>query len=159
MACKVGVGYDIHSLVGGIPLVLGGVSIPFEKGLSGHSDGDVLCHAIMDSLLGAAALPDIGYWFPTNDESIRGARSLLLLEEVIHRVREGGWEVGNIDATVIAEFPRISPYVMEMKNELSHALGVPVTSIGIKATTNEQIGSIGKGEGIACISVCLIWKW
>jgi len=155
---RVGLGYDIHPFIEGKKLVLGGVTIPGHLGLSGHSDGDVVCHALMDSLLGAASLPDIGNWFPNHDERFLGVYSLLLLEQIIDRIRGDGWEIINFDCIVIAEFPLINPYVMEMKQNLSRVTGVEVQSIGLKATTNEKLGSLGKGEGIACLSVCLIWK-
>ncbi|MBP8933244.1 MAG: 2-C-methyl-D-erythritol 2,4-cyclodiphosphate synthase [Candidatus Atribacteria bacterium] len=155
---RVGLGYDIHPFIEGKKLVLGGVTIPGHLGLSGHSDGDVVCHALMDSLLGAASLPDIGNWFPNQDERFLGVYSLLLLEQIIDRIRGDGWEIINFDCIVIAEFPLINPYVMEMKQNLSRVTGVEVQSIGLKATTNEKLGSLGKGEGIACLSVCLIWK-
>jgi len=155
---RVGLGYDIHSLAEGQKLVLGGVAIPYHLGLCGHSDGDVVCHAIMDCLLGAASLPDIGHWFPNQDQKYRGADSLLLLSEIVQKILRDGWNIINIDCTLIAEFPRIMPYVKEMKQNLSRATGVDVGSIGLKATTNERLGSLGKGEGIACLSVCLIWK-
>ena len=155
---RVGLGYDIHPLVEGEKLVLGGVAIPCQLGLSGHSDGDVLCHALMDSLLGAASLPDIGYWFPNQDQRYRGAYSLLLLEEIVKKIRGDEWEIINFDCTLIAENPQIMPYIKEMKQNLSRVTGVDVLSIGLKATTNERLGSLGKGEGIACLSTCLIWK-
>ena len=155
---RVGLGYDIHPLVEGEKFVLGGVAIPYYKGLQGYSDGDVICHAMMDGLLGAASLPDIGYWFSNQDQKYRGARSLLLLGEIVQKLRGEGWDIINIDNTLIAEFPRIMPYVQEMKQNLSGVTGLDIASIGLKATTNERLGSLGKGEGIACFSVCLIWK-
>jgi 2-C-methyl-D-erythritol 2,4-cyclodiphosphate synthase len=155
---RVGLGYDIHPFVEGKKLVLGGVTIPFHLGLSGHSDGDVVCHALMDSLLGAASLPDIGYWFPNQDERFHGAYSLLLLEEITQKIRGDGWDIINFDCTLIAEFPRVMPFSLEMKQNLSRVTGVSIQSVGFKATTNERLGSLGKGEGIACLSVCLILR-
>jgi 2-C-methyl-D-erythritol 2,4-cyclodiphosphate synthase len=155
---RVGLGYDIHPFVEGKKLVLGGVTIPYHLGLSGHSDGDVICHALMDSLLGAASLPDIGHWFPDQDERFLGAYSLLLLEEITQKIRGDGWDIVNFDCTLIAEFPQITPFSLEMKQNLSRATGVSIQSIGLKATTNEKLGSLGKGEGIACLSVCLILR-
>ena len=155
---RVGLGYDIHSFTEGKKLVLGGVTIPCHLGLSGHSDGDVVCHALMDSLLGAASLPDIGYWFPNQDERFLNAYSLLLLEEIVKKIRGEGWNIINFDCTLIAEFPQVMPYVMEIKQNLSRVTGVNIQSIGLKATTNERVGSIGKGEGVACLTVCLIWR-
>ncbi|MGQ9748019.1 MAG: 2-C-methyl-D-erythritol 2,4-cyclodiphosphate synthase [Candidatus Caldatribacteriaceae bacterium] len=155
---RVGVGYDIHPLVAGEVLVLGGVIIPCEKGLRGYSDGDVLCHAIMDSLLGASGLPDIGQWFPPGDPSYRKIRSVLLLGEVCKVLRDRGWRIQNVDSTVIAEQPKIAPFVPAMKQELAQNMGVEIDAIGIKATTNEGLGSIGRGEGISCFAVSLIFR-
>lgn len=158
MILRVGVGYDIHPLVAGEALVLGGVFIPFDRGLQGHSDGDVLCHAVMDSLLGAGGLADIGQWFPPGDPSYRKVRSVLLLERVCEMLRDRGWEIHNIDSTIIAEQPKIAPFVPAMKAELARAMGITTDQVGIKATTNEGLGSIGRGEGISCVAVSLLFK-
>lgn len=158
MILRVGLGYDIHPLVAGETLVLGGVVIPHHQGLQGHSDGDVLCHAIMDSLLGACGLPDIGNFFPPGDPSYRKIRSVLLLREVCRMLRNQGWEIQNIDSTIIAEQPRVAPFVPEMKREIAQAMDVEIDAVGIKATTNEGLGSIGRGEGISCFAVSLIFR-
>ena len=155
---RVGLGYDVHPLKEGRKLFLAGVHIPYELGLHGHSYGDVLCHARMDSLLGAAGLQDIGYWFPPTSPSTQGVRSTLLLEEVCKKIREKGWEIENVDTTLIAEQPLIAPFVGEMKKTLSLTMGVSEEAIGIKATTNEGLGSLGKGEGIGCFAVSLLRK-
>lgn len=155
---RVGLGYDIHPLREGRKLFLAGVDIPYERGLYGHSDGDVLCHALMDSLLGAAGLQDIGYWFPPTSTSIEGIKSIILLKEVCGKIREKGWEIENVDTTLIAEEPLIAPFVGEMKKTLSLTMGVSEEAIGIKATTNEGLGSLGKGEGIGCFAVSLLVK-
>ncbi len=155
---RVGLGYDIHPLREGRKLFLAGIHIPWEKGLYGHSDGDVLCHALMDSLLGAAGLRDIGYWFPPTSPSTEKVRSILLLEEVCGKIREKGWEIENVDITLIAEQPLIAPFVGKMKKTLSLSMGVGEEAIGIKATTNEGLGSLGKGEGIGCFAVSLLRK-
>ncbi|OUN01689.1 MAG: hypothetical protein BAA04_00945 [Firmicutes bacterium ZCTH02-B6] len=144
---RVGIGYDVHRFAPGRPLVLGGVEIPFEKGLAGHSDADVLLHAIMDALLGAAALGDIGRHFPDTDPAFSGASSLRLLEEVVQRVRAAGWRVGNVDATVVLERPKIAPYVPLMRERLAGVLGVGPDRVNIKATTNEGLGFVGAGDG------------
>jgi len=153
---RVGIGYDVHRLAPHRKLVLGGVEIPFDKGLAGHSDADVLTHAIMDALLGAAALPDIGALFPTDDPRYAGASSLKLLQHVAELLAQHGLSVGNIDATVIAERPRIAPVAQQMKLRLGESLGVPPERIAIKATTNEGLGFLGRAEGIAAIAVALL---
>ena len=153
---RVGIGYDVHRLAPHRKLVLGGVEIPFDKGLAGHSDADVLTHAIMDALLGAAALPDIGALFPTDDPRYAGASSLKLLQHVAELLAQHGLSVGNIDATVIAERPKIAPVVEQLRQRLGEALGVPPQRIGIKATTNEGLGFLGRAEGIAAIAVVLL---
>ncbi len=155
---RVGLGYDIHPLKEGRELFLAGIHIPYQRGLYGHSDGDVLSHALMDSLLGAAGLQDIGYWFPPSSPSTKGVRSIVLLEEVCEKIREQGWEIENVDTTLIAEEPLIAPFVEEMKKSLSLAMRVKEEVIGIKATTNEGLGSLGKGEGIGCFAVSLLRK-
>ena len=153
---RVGIGYDVHAFTTGRRLVLGGVDIPFEKGLEGWSDADVLTHAIMDALLGAAALGDIGSHFPPGEPEYRNISSVVLLEHVRDKLDEGGWKVGNIDATVVAERPRLSDYIGEMRKQLSRALGVEVGCISIKASTSEGLGFTGRGEGIAAVAVALL---
>ncbi|MCG0238233.1 MAG: 2-C-methyl-D-erythritol 2,4-cyclodiphosphate synthase [Firmicutes bacterium] len=153
---RVGIGYDAHRLVPGRPLVLGGVTIPSEVGLEGHSDADVLTHAVMDALLGAAGLRDIGHHFPDTDPALAGAYSLGLLARVRGLLQEQGWRPVNIDATLIAERPRIAPYREAMRNHLAQALGLAPGDVSLKATTNEGLGALGRGEGIAAIAVALI---
>lgn len=155
---RVGLGYDIHPLVTGRKLVLGGVLIPFELGLLGHSDGDVVCHALMDSLLGACGLPDIGFFFPPGDSTWQDARSIRLLEEVAHRVREEGWDIGNVDVMLIAERPRIAPLVARIRENLAEALSISKERVGFKVTTSEGLGSIGRGEGMCCFAVSLLTR-
>ena len=153
---RIGHGYDVHKLVEGRKLILGGVDIPFEKGLLGHSDADVLLHAISDSLLGAAALGDIGKLFPDNDPQYEGADSLVLLQRVYEAVKEKGYEVGNIDATVLAQRPKLRPYIDTMRENIANALEVDVDQISVKATTEEGLGFTGKGEGIAAHCITLL---
>ena len=153
---RIGHGYDVHRLVADRPLILGGVHIPFEKGLLGHSDADVLVHAVMDALLGAAALGDIGALFPDNDQAFAGADSLLLAAEVAKRVHEAGYTICNVDATVLAQRPKLAPHILTMRENIARALGLPVTAISIKATTEEGLGFTGTGEGMAAHAVCLI---
>lgn len=155
---RVGNGYDVHRLVIGRKLILGGVEIPFDKGLLGHSDADVLVHAIMDALLGACGERDIGVHFPDNDDSYKGISSILLLEKVMEIVRKKGYEIGNIDSTVIAQSPRLSPYIDEMKRNVAHALKVEESQISVKATTTEGMGFSGKGKGMEAYAVVLIYK-
>jgi 2-C-methyl-D-erythritol 2,4-cyclodiphosphate synthase len=151
-----GTGYDVHRLVMDRKLVLGGVTIEHALGLEGHSDADVLCHAIADALLGAAGEPDIGHMFPNTDPSIRGISSLEILRRVHARLGELSVTIHNVDATVIAEEPRIAPHLAAMKNHVGTALGLPPSRVGIKATTNECLGFLGRGEGIAAIaSACV----
>lgn len=151
-----GIGYDVHRLVIDRPLFLGGVKMEHPLGLEGHSDADALCHAIADALLGAAGEPDIGHMFPNTDPSIRGISSLEILRRVRARLDECGVVIHNIDATVIAEEPRISPHLTAMKENVGAALGLPPTRVGIKATTNESMGFLGRGEGIAALaSACV----
>ncbi|MEI6034858.1 MAG: 2-C-methyl-D-erythritol 2,4-cyclodiphosphate synthase [Verrucomicrobiae bacterium] len=151
-----GIGYDVHRLVMDRPLVLGGVTIEHPLGLEGHSDADVLCHAIADALLGAAGEPDIGHMFPNTDPSIRGMSSLEILRRVRARLKDLEVTVNNVDATVIAEEPRVSPHLAAMKEKVGAALGLPTGRVGIKATTNESLGFLGRGEGIAAIaSACV----
>ncbi|MDO8473768.1 MAG: 2-C-methyl-D-erythritol 2,4-cyclodiphosphate synthase [Dehalococcoidia bacterium] len=153
---RVGIGYDVHRLTPHRKLVLGGVEIPSDRGLDGHSDADVLVHALMDALLGAAGLPDIGVHFPNSDPQYKDAASIFLLGKVAQLISRQGFAIGNVDVTVIAEKPKISPAVSQMRDRLSKALSVPPGSIGIKATTNEGLGFIGRGEGIAAIAVALL---
>ncbi len=153
---RIGTGYDVHRLTQGRKLILGGVDIPFEKGLLGHSDADVLTHAVMDALLGAAALGDIGQLFPDTDERYRGASSLALLERVGNLLSDEGYFVENIDVTVIAQRPKLRPYIDEMRRNLAKTLSLDVAQVSVKATTEEGLGFTGAGEGIAAQSVCLI---
>lgn len=154
---RIGHGFDLHPLVPGRPLIIGGVNIEYDLGLMGHSDADVLAHAIADSLLGAAGLPDIGQQFPPTDESFRDADSLELLKEVVKSVHNAGWtRIVNIDAVVMAEQPKINPHISQMKERLAGSLGIEPDRIGIKATTCEGLGTIGRGEGIAATAVCLL---
>ena len=153
---RIGHGYDAHRLVSGRRLVLGGVELPFEKGLLGHSDADVLTHAVMDALLGAAALGDIGRLFPDGDPAYEGADSLLLLGEVCARLRQAGYEVGNVDVTVVAQAPRLAPHVETMRANLARAMNTEPSRVSVKATTEEHMGFTGSGEGIAAHAVALI---
>jgi len=149
----VGIGYDVHALVEGRKLILGGVDIPYHKGLEGHSDADALMHAICDAVLGAIGEVDIGHLFPNTDPRWKGAASRLFLEEAARRVTARGGKIVNIDATVIAQAPKIYPHIQAMKGHLAEALGIPAAKIGLKATTNELMGFIGRGEGIAAMAV------
>lgn len=153
---RMGHGYDVHRLVSGRRLILGGVDIPHETGLLGHSDADVLVHAVMDALLGALALGDIGHLFPDTDPQWKGADSLLLVREVAKRVREKGWEIGNVDATVLAQAPKLAPHIAKMRENVSAALGIPVDRVSVKATTEEGLGFTGEKQGIAAHAVCLL---
>ena len=153
---RVGHGYDVHRLTEGRALILGGVTVPFDRGLLGHSDADVLTHAVMDALLGAAALGDIGQLFPDSDAAYAGADSIALLERVTALLREHGWQVGNVDATVVAQAPRLAPYVPEMRRRLAEAMGLDVDCVSVKATTEERLGFTGSGEGMAAHAVALI---
>jgi len=155
---RVGIGYDAHPLATGRPLILGGVAIPFDKGLEGWSDADVLSHAIMDSLLGAAGLRDIGYHFPSNDPAYKDISSVTLLNRVADLLKSHGWRIGNIDATIIAEHPLLRPFISQMKQNVALALAIGETQVGIKATTNEGMGFVGREEGIAAYSVALLEK-
>jgi 2-C-methyl-D-erythritol 2,4-cyclodiphosphate synthase len=155
---RVGIGYDVHALVEGRKLILGGVEIPFEHGLAGHSDGDVLVHAIMDALLGAAALGDIGTHFPATDSKYKDISSLILLAQVDEKLRSEGWQVVNIDTTVAAEQPRLSPFVRQMQDAIGQALQIQSDLVSVKATTTEGLGFTGRGEGIAAIAVALVQK-
>ena len=153
---RIGHGYDVHRLVTGRKLILGGVEIPFEKGLDGHSDADVLTHAVMDALLGAAALGDIGKLFPDNDDRYLGADSIELLKSVNAVLTQNGWRLGNLDATVIAQRPKLAPYIDAMRARIAAALGADVSAVSVKATTEERLGFTGDGSGIAAHAVCLI---
>ena len=153
---RIGHGYDVHKLTEGRKLILGGVNIPYEKGLLGHSDADVLTHAIMDALLGAAALGDIGKLFPDNDPAYAGADSLVLLERVGERIAQAGYRVGNIDATILAQRPKLAPHIPQMRANLAHRLGLDVDQVSVKATTEEGLGFTGAGEGMAAHAVCLL---
>ena len=158
MNLRIGHGYDIHRTIAGRPLVLGGVKFDSPFGLDGHSDADALTHAICDALLGAAGLPDIGHFFPNTDATWKNADSQLLLRKVIAALRERGWAPANIDATLIAEQPKISPRLAEMKAALARSIGLPVDAIGLKATTNEGSDDIGRGLAIAAHAVALIQR-
>ena len=142
----------MHQFAEGRPLILGGVDVPHFRGLSGHSDADVLSHAIADAILGAIGQPDIGYWFPPTDESIEGISSLIILEKAAELVRERGGEIENIDSTLIAEAPKVMKHAPAMKEKIAEALGIDAADIGIKATTNETLGFVGRGEGIAALA-------
>jgi len=153
---RIGMGYDVHKLVEGRDLILGGVKIEYEKGLLGHSDADVLLHAIMDALLGAAALGDIGKHFPDTDPAYKGISSIKLLEHVGKLLEENNYFVGNIDATVIAQAPKLRPYIDEMNSNIAKALGIDVSQINVKATTEEGLGFTGSGEGISSQAICIL---
>lgn len=153
---RIGHGYDVHRLVEGRKLILGGVEIPFEKGLLGHSDADVLTHALMDSLLGAAALGDIGKLFPDNDDAFLGADSIELLHRVCEVISQNGYSIGNVDCTVLAQRPKLAPYIPLMRERLSEAMGLDISRVSVKATTEEHLGFTGEGLGIAAHSVALL---
>lgn len=153
---RVGHGYDVHRLVEGRRLILGGVEIPYEKGLLGHSDADVLTHALMDALLGAAALGDIGHLFPDNDPAYEGADSIELLKRVTAVLKENGFAVSNVDCTVIAQRPKLAPFILQMRENLGQAMDLPISCVSVKATTEEGLGFSGEGLGIAAHAVALI---
>lgn len=153
---RIGHGYDVHRLIAGRKLILGGVEIPYILGLDGHSDADVLLHAVMDALLGAAALGDIGHLFPDTDPAYKGISSLKLLAVVAARIREKGYEIGNIDATVIAQKPKLAPFIEAMRKETARVLQIDPDRLNIKATTEERLGFSGREEGIASHAVCLL---
>lgn len=153
---RIGHGYDVHKLVEGRKLIVGGVEIPHEKGLLGHSDADVLLHAVSDSLLGAAALGDIGCLFPDNDPKFEGADSLVLLKEVVSVLKNAGYKAVNIDCTLIAQRPKMRPHIDEMRKNIADACEIPVDFVSIKATTEEKLGFTGREEGISAHAVCLI---
>ncbi len=154
---RIGLGYDVHRLTEGRPLILGGVTIPYEKGLLGHSDADVLLHALMDALLGAAALGDIGCLFPDSDERYRGADSRVLLREVADLLERSGFSVGNVDVTLIAQRPKIAPYVPRMRENIAADLNLPLEAVSVKATTEEGLGFTGSGEGMAAQAIAMLW--
>jgi 2-C-methyl-D-erythritol 2,4-cyclodiphosphate synthase len=153
---RIGNGYDIHKLVEGRPLILGGIEISHTVGLLGHSDADVLTHAIMDAMLGALSLGDIGHYFPPTDPQWAGANSLILLEQVNELVRSRGWEIGNIDSVIVAERPKLKPHIKDMQDKLAKVLLLNRDRVSIKATTNEKLGPVGREEGIAAYSVVLL---
>ena len=153
---RIGTGYDVHRLVAGRKLILGGVEIPYEKGLLGHSDADVLVHAVMDALLGAAALGDIGGHFPDSDPRYEGAGSLALLREVCRILREAGFEPGNVDATIVAQAPKLAPHIPAMRRNIAAAMGLDTSCVSVKATTEERLGFTGEGLGIAAQAAALI---
>ena len=153
---RIGHGYDVHRLVEGRKLILGGIEIPYEKGLLGHSDADVLTHAIMDALLGAVALGDIGQHFPDTDPAYAGADSLVLAKEVNHLIGQAGYEIGNIDATILAQAPKLAPHIPAMRKKIASVLGIKEDQISVKATTEEGLGFTGEGLGIAAHAICLL---
>ena len=153
---RIGLGYDVHRLVEGRDLIIGGVKIPYEKGLLGHSDADVLLHAIMDSLLGASALGDIGKNFPDTDEKYKGISSIKLLEEVGKLLLNNGYSINNIDSTIIAQKPKMAPFIQQMRENIANALNIDLMQINVKATTEEGLGFTGNGEGISSQSICLL---
>ena len=155
---RIGHGYDVHRLVEGRPLILGGVTVPYEKGLLGHSDADVLTHAVMDALLGAAGLPDIGNLFPDNDKAFLNISSILLLQRVAEKLAEAKVQVVNIDATLIAQAPKIAPFRLTMRQNIAAALSIAVEQVGVKATTEEHLGFTGDGSGMAAHAVALVEK-
>lgn len=156
MTIRIGTGFDVHALVPGRKLVLGGVAIPFEKGLDGHSDADVLVHAIGDAMLGALALGDLGRHFPDSDPRFRGADSRVLLRHIVALVRERGFRIGNVDATVVAQAPRLAPHVEAMRANLAADLGCAADDVSVKATTTEHLGFTGRGEGIAAMASVIV---
>ncbi len=156
MNIRIGNGYDIHRLVSDRPLILGGVKIPHELGLLGHSDADVLVHAIMDAMLGALSLGDIGHYFPPSDPKWAGADSLVLLTQVYELIKEKGWNIGNIDSVIVAERPKLKPHINAMRDRLASVLSLEPDRIGIKATTNEKLGPVGREEGISAYAVVLL---
>ena len=158
MKFRIGHGYDVHRYAKGRKLILGGVDIPFEMGLDGHSDADVVVHAVMDSLIGAAALGDIGVFFPDNDEKYKGADSIELLKYVCKVIRDNGYEISNIDATIIAQAPKLRPYILNMRENIASAMNLDISSVSVKATTEEKLGFTGSLEGLSAHCVALIYK-
>lgn len=157
-AVRVGQGFDVHPLVAGRKLILAGIEIPHSKGLEGHSDGDALAHAVIDALLGATGLGDIGQIFPSSDAAWKGADSMAMLSQVMTRVRQAGWKLANLDATVIAQEPRLSPHREAMERRLADALGVELGAVNVKSKTTDHLGFTGRGEGLAALAVVLIEK-
>lgn len=155
---RIGFGYDVHRLVEGRPLILGGEEIPYAKGLLGHSDADVLIHALMDALLGAAALGDIGKHFPDSDPAYKGADSMALLEQVVKLLQLANFQVNNVDVTVVAQAPKLAGYIPAMRHNIAEVLGTSIDDVSVKATTTEGLGFAGEGQGIACYAVCSIIK-
>jgi 2-C-methyl-D-erythritol 2,4-cyclodiphosphate synthase len=155
---RIGEGWDTHALVAGRKLVLGGVEVPHTHGLLGHSDADALCHAITDALFGAVALGDIGFHFPDSDPQYRGADSLALLAEAARRVRGTGWQIGNVDSTIVAQAPKMAPHIAAMRQRIASALLVAVDQVSVKAKTAEGMGPVGRVEAIECRAVCLVWR-
>lgn len=153
---RIGHGYDVHRLVEGRKLILGGVEIPHSLGLLGHSDADVITHAVMDALIGAAGMWDIGHAFPDSDPAFKDISSLILLERVMAMLKEKGFSVGNVDATIVAQRPKLAPYIPQMRENLAHVMGIDVTRVNVKATTEEGLGFTGSGEGIAAHAVALL---
>jgi 2-C-methyl-D-erythritol 2,4-cyclodiphosphate synthase len=155
---RTGIGYDLHPLAGGRDLILGGVAVPHQRGLQGHSDGDVLTHAVADALLGAAGRGDIGEWFPDSDERYRGARSLDLLRRIVEALARDGWAVGNVDASVVAQRPRLSSHLGQMRQNLAGVLGVEEGAVNVKATSPEYVGSLGREDAIAALATVLLQR-
>lgn len=155
---RTGIGYDVHSFAEGRPLVLGGVTIPHNRGLQGHSDADVLSHAIADAVLGALGEPDIGYWFPPTDPTIEGISSLKILEKCAQIAADKGMQIENVDSSLIAEAPKVMPHAAAMKQNIATALGIQPDQVGVKATTNERLGFVGREEGIAAMAVACLSK-
>lgn len=153
---RIGEGWDTHPLVTGRPLILGGIEIDYSHGLLGHSDADALCHAITDALFGAAALGDIGQHFPDTDAAFKGADSITLLAEAARRVRDAGWQISNIDSTIIAQAPKLAPHLPAMRERLSQALSIAIEQINVKAKTAEKMGPVGRGESIEARAICLL---
>src|ERR1700749_1517917 len=158
MDFRIGQGFDVHALVEGRPLIIGGVTIPYEKGLLGHSDADALCHAITDALLGAAALGDIGRHFPDTEEAFKGANSIVLLAEAAKRVRAAGWEPVNVDSTIVAQAPKMAPHIAAMCAKIAEALSLDVGAVNVKAKTAEKMGPVGEGRAIETRAVCLVQR-
>ena len=157
-AIRVGEGWDTHALVQGRPLILGGITIPHSHGLLGHSDADALLHAITDALLGAAALGDIGRHFPDTDPAFKGADSVVLLTEAARRVREAGWQIGNVDSTIVAQAPKMAPHITAMRERIAQALGLGVDAVNVKAKTAEKMGPVGEGRAIETRAVYLLFR-
>ena len=158
MTTRSGIGYDVHPFVEGRPLVLGGITVPFEKGPLGHSDGDALIHSIIDALFGAAAMGDIGSHFPSDDERYSGISSTVLLKEAVGLLKEARWRVSNVDATILAEQPMLRPYMQDIRASLAGCMGIELEAVSVKATTTDGLGFIGKGDGIASMAVAVI-EW